>query len=138
MERPLLNDANIYPTDEVLACVLDKSSEVYQSFVSGLPKHKVDLEWRYYNDSKAWLGKATAKKKTVFWMSVWQGFFRVTFYFTEKTRIGIQNLTVSDEIKTKIENEPVMGKLIPLVFDISEKSQLDDVFALVAYKLSLK
>lgn len=138
MDRPLLNDATILPEDAVLEAVLKDCNKVYQEFEDQLPNYQIELEWRYYNDSKCWLGKSTTKKKTIFWLSVWQGFFRVSFYFTEKTRVGIMALPISDEVKIKIENEPVKGKLILLFFDISEKAQLKDVFTVIAYKQSCK
>ena len=138
MARPLLNDANTYPTDTILASILGDSGEAYQAFVSTLPEYQIELEWRFYNDGKSWLGKACSKKKTVFWLSIWQGFFKVSFYFTEKTRPGILSLSIADEIKTRITNEPVKGKLVSLVIDVSETAHLKDVFALISYKQSCK
>ncbi len=100
MVKPLLNDAHTYPANTVLASVLGNCVEVYQVFVSTLLEYKIELIWHYYNDGKAWLGKAIFNKKTVFWLSIWQGFFKVSFRFTEKTRLGIMDLPIADEIKT--------------------------------------
>lgn len=134
MEQQLLRQADVYPSDPVLAAALGDCHEAYQVLVSRLPEAQVQLEWRYYNDGKAWLGKAAAKKKTVFWLSVWQGFFRVSFFFTEKTRGGIQALPIADELKLRIQNEPARGKLIPLLVDVRRPDHLEDVFALISYK----
>ncbi len=138
MDRPLLNDADIYPTDAVLASVLGKCNEVYRTFADALPEYKIELGWRYYNDGKAWLGKAVYNKKTVFWLSIWQGFFKLSFYFTEKNRMGIMGLPVAEEIKTKAENGIIKGKLYSLVIDVSEPSHLKDVYTLISYKQSCK
>jgi hypothetical protein len=137
-DKPLLRDSEVFPSDEVIAAVLKDSFNAYHKFVGGLPDKKIDVEWRYYNDGKSWLAKGTSKKKTVFWLSAWNSFFRVSLFFTEKTRDGIQSLSVSDEIKRKIANEPVKGKLIALILDISNEAQLTDVATLVEYKQSLK
>ena len=136
MNRPLLNDADIYPSDSVLASVLCNSSEVYKIFVDTLLNYNIELQWHYYNDGKSWLGKAVSKKKTVFWLSIWQGFFKVSFYFTEKTRLGIINLPIAVEIKTSIENVPIKGKLINLTIEVSESTHLQDMFTLISYKQS--
>ena len=138
MDKPLLNDAHTYPTDAVLASVLGNCGDVYQAFVGTLPEYKIELEWRYYNDGKAWLGKAVSNKKTVFWLSIWQGFFKVSFHFSEKIRSGIINLPIADEIKTRMENEPVKGKLVSLTIEVSESADLKDVFTLISYKQSCK
>lgn len=138
MDKPLLNDANTYPSDTVLASVLGNCYEVYRSFTGALPEYKIELGWHYYNDGKAWLGKAVANKKTIFWLSIWQGFFKVSFHFTEKTRQGIMNLPVAEEIKTKMENGTVKGKLVSLVIDVSESAHLKDIYTLISYKKSCK
>lgn len=138
MERPSLNDANTYPTDEVLASVLGNCFEIYQVFVGALPKYQIELEWHYYNDGKSWLGKGVSKHKTIFWLSVWQDFFKVSFYFTEKTRLEIMSLPIADEIKTRMKSEPIKGKLVSLIIDVSESTHLNDVFTLISYKQSYK
>jgi hypothetical protein len=136
MERPLLNDADAYPEDAVLAAVLGSCYSAYQELVRALPDYQIAFEWRYYRDSKCWLGKAVSKKKTVFWLSVWPGFFKLSFFFTEKTRQGVQSLPVAEELKTRLENEPVKGKLVGLALEISESTQLKDAFTMISYKQS--
>lgn len=138
MDRPLLHDANTYPVDTILNAILGNCSAVYQTFVHTLPEYQIELEWRYYDDGKSWLGKAVSKKKTIFWLSVWQNFFKVSFHFTEKTCIGIINLPIVDEIKTSMVNAPIKGKLISLIIDVSETAHLKDVFTLISYKQSCK
>lgn len=138
MDKPLLNDANIYPTEEVIASVLGDSSLVFGPFEKSLSEYKIKLEWRFYNDYKAWLAKAVSNKKTVFWLSVWQGFFKLNFYFTDKTRQGITNLPVADEIKEKMATGPIKGKMVNLPFVISEQTDLKDVYTLISYKQSCK
>ena len=134
MERPLLNDGNQYPTDIMLASALGSSMDVYQAFIDSLLKYQIELEWHYYNDSKSWLGKAVSKKKTVFWLAVWQGFFKVSFHFSEKARLGIMNLLISFETKVHLENAPIKGKLVSVAIDVSDQGHLEDIFTLVSYK----
>jgi len=138
LERPLLNDGNQYPTDIILASVLGNSMEVYQAFVSNLSEYQIDLEWHYYNDSKSWLGKAVSKKKTVFWLSIWQGFFKVSFHFAGKTHLDIMNLPIAVDIKREIENAPIKGKLVSVAIKVSDKAHLDDIYTLMSYKQSCK
>ncbi len=138
MDKPLLNDAHIYPTDTVLTSILSNCIEVYQTFTGNLPEYGVKLEWRFYNDGNAWLSKGISKRKTVFWISIWQGFFKVSFHFTEKTRLGVMDLPIANEMKTRMKNEQVKGKLVSLIIDVSESTQLKDVFTLISYKQSCK
>ncbi|MCL2149725.1 MAG: DUF3788 domain-containing protein [Dehalococcoidia bacterium] len=136
-DRPLLCEPEIPPSEQRIADALKGSYHVYQKFVDSLPEKKIDLGWRYYNDTKAWLAKGTFRK-TVFWLSIWDGFFRISLYFTEKTRDGIQALPVSRVIKQKIAREPAIGKLIPLILELSSESQLANATTLIEYKQKLK
>ena len=130
MSIQLLTDEAIFPSEEILAIALDEIYPVYQSFCESLAAAQIDMEWRYYKDGKAWLCKCTCKKKTVLWLSVWEGYFQAGFFFTEKTRDGVPE---------HLQNfEPPVGKLLPLVMKISGEEQLGDLARLVFYKKNLK
>lgn len=134
--QKLLRDPGIYPSHEVLASALGENYRVYTAFVQKLPDIGVDLTWHYYNDGKSWLAKGTSKKKTVFWLSIWEGSFRTTIFFTEKTRTGIAGLAIDDKIKATMASEPVRGKLIPLMLSMPPTA-LGDAWSLITYKQSV-
>ena len=52
--------------------------------------------------------------------------------------MGIADLPVADEIKTKMENAPLKGKLVSLIIEISESAQIKDVLTLISYKKGCK
>ena len=122
----LLKDKDVQPTADVLDAVLGDRAEAYAKFLDRIADLGIALEWRYYNDSKAWLGKATHKKKTTFWLSVWKDYFQVGLFFTERTLP-----------KTSL-NEPAIGKLIPVVVKVRGEAELGELFELVEYKKNLK
>jgi len=136
--QQLLRDPDIDPSSEVLILALGESYGAYVAFSRKLPAFNIELTWQYYHDGKSWLAKGTHKKKTVFWLSVWEGLFRVTLFFTEKTRADAQALPISDRLKTSLAKEKARGKLVPLIVDIPSAAALDDVYHLIAYKQSLK
>ena len=94
------------------------------------------FEWRYYKDGKAWLCKITRKKKTVVWMSAWRDCLSLGFYFTEKTGSGIAKLDIDESLKHSYATEDSIGKLKPLVVQLSTSSQLPDLYTLLQYKIS--
>lgn len=137
----LLRDAEIFPSEEILKDALGKTVySVLESFITSVTNEEYGLtiEWRYYNDGKAWLGKIVYKKKTVLWLSVWEGFFKTSFYFTEKHLEAIAELNISDMIKEGFCKARPVGKLIPMVIDINKDEQLDDLLTIVRFKKSLK
>ena len=102
------------------------------------PEFELNPEWNYYNDGKAWLCKVSYRKKTVFWLSVWNTGIKTSFYFTEKTRQGVLELAISDEIKQRFRNATLIGKLIPLSMTILKEEHLSDLRKIIHYKKTLK
>lgn len=136
----LLREAEIEPTEKVLENFLGKDVLIVYRELLKIVTNEFDLEheWRFYKDGKAWLCKVVHKKKTIFWLSIWEKFIKTSFYFTEKTRSGIFDLPISGKIKEKFDNVESVGKLVPLIFDIEQREQLNDFREIVKYKKSLK
>jgi hypothetical protein len=140
METILLRDQQIPPTAEVLSESLGPVYSVYEAMLEAVTSADFDLvvEWNYYKDGKAWLCKVSFKKKTIFWLSVWEKHFKVSFYFTEKTKGEIETLDISDQIKKDFGQSKSIGKLIPLTLMIESEEQLPDLLKIIACKKGLK
>jgi hypothetical protein len=145
----LLKDPDIEPSSGVITTALGESNNTYIKFVKGLVDHGIQLEWRYYNDGKAWLAKGLYRwtgirggqnETTVFWLSIWDGFFRVTFYFPQGARADVLSLPLDSEVKMMVTDSQQMGKLkhFPVTFDLCSDEQLEAVFMLADFKKSLK
>lgn len=64
----LLQNPEIHPSDKVLEESLGKPVySIYKEFrqIITNDEYSLSMEWRYYNDGKAWLNKITYKKKTI-------------------------------------------------------------------------
>ena len=140
MEIQLLREEEILPEKEVIAKALQNANEVFEEFTDVItnPDFQLTPEWNYYKDGKAWLCKITFKKKTVCWLSVWNGFFKTSFFFTDKNSSGIIDMEINDTIKEDFKNAKAIGRLIPLVLSISKKEEIGDVLKIIEYKKSLK
>lgn len=148
-DKQLLRDPDIQPTNDVIAAALGQQYAVYRQFLGRVADSDVAPQWRYYNDGKAWLAKGsykwkssrgTDKEKTIFWLSIWDGFFRVSFYIAEKTQSGLQGLAVGENTRKIIEDAKPMGKLkfVPLVFEVRSDDLLADLGALINYQKSIR
>jgi hypothetical protein len=140
MDRPLLNDADQFPDDEVLAAHLGKAKPAWDAFAVEVEAllGRGAIEWRFYKDGGAWLCKVVHKKKTVCWASVWDRFFKVVFYFTAKNDADIAAMAIPDEIKQAYQDHAPIGKLKPLIVIVKTKKALDPIPLLVRYKAGLK
>lgn len=140
MDTISLKDKQVFPDDEVLNAVLGESFSAYAGLMKTVTGDELGLspQWNYYNDGKAWLCKVVFKKKTVFWLSVWEGYFKVAFYFTEKNCDAICGLDIAPEIKQAFMSANHIGKLIPLVVSVRSSDQLPDLLRIITYKKGLK
>ena len=128
-EEPLFRDENRRPTTEIIAEILGPANSTYTSFIEELEDHDIQVEWRYYHDGKTWLGKGlytwstirgTQKERNTFWLSIFDGFFKVTIYIPERVRTEALNLPLNHEVLKMIEDSKQIGKLkfFPLIFDL--------------------
>jgi len=140
METLLLRDEKILPTPEILEKTLGRNFSVFSKLMDAVTHPDVNLvpEWNYYKDGKAWLCKVVHKKKTIFWLSVWDNCFKVAFYFTEKNFDGVENLDIDQEIKDDFFNAKPIGKLIPMILQVKCEKQLDNILKISIFKKSLK
>jgi uncharacterized protein DUF3788 len=139
METMILKDPAVSPSATVLKNALKTTYSTYQELITAISAKGFDLapQWQYYRDGKAWLCKVQYKKKTVFWLSVWDKYFKVVFYFTEKHFESIKQLDIDDKIKEKFVNGKAIGKMFPLAIKIEKTSQLRDVLRIIDYKKSV-
>lgn len=105
MDKPVLSDPSIFPTEEVLFSHLGKAKPSYvllfqfnhESFPEFVER------WKYYNDGKSWLLNVSRKKKTLFWLSVKDGSFRTTFYLNAKAAQLVPGSKIAKELKDQFE-----------------------------------
>lgn len=134
----LLKDAGVVPSDDVLTDVMGKKLfAIYKNVHLLLSEMEVAGEWQYYKDQKAWLFKIQHKNKTVAWLSLWEGYMQVTFYFTAKTGPAVLQLPINGEIKNAFQLSKPVGKLIPLVLEVYSNKQLANLGKIMEYKLTI-
>ena len=137
MEKQLLREPEIFPSKEVLKNLLGDVYDVFEELETQLTQDEFALtfDWYYYKDSKAWLCKVAHKKKTVFWLSVWDGFFKTSFFFLGRHLEGITALQINENNFTMGKE---WGKMIPLVFNICKHEQIEDLLKMVEFKKKAK
>lgn len=148
--QQLLRNPDIQPTSDVISEALGEAYGAYTKFVCELERHDIQLVWHYYTDGKAWLAKGLhtwtgarggQNQTTAFWLSIWDGFFKVTIYVPQKARADLLNLPLDDETKQIIANSNILGeklKFFPLVFELNSEKMLESVYTLADFRKSIK
>ncbi len=136
----MLTDPRVFPDDSIIAQALGKTHPLWRTFFQELhaAHPALEAEWRYYNDGKRWLMKVTHKKKTVVWLGIQDGHFRITAYLTEKARAAVEASDLSDDCKEQFAHSKRYGKLIAVSVPFKKKGAVKEGLALVGLKLSLK
>ena len=145
--RQLLRDPGVPPTNEIIADALGAAYKAYVKFLEELETYGITLmDWRYYNDGKSWLSKGEYKRvtprgakkvKPLFWLSIWDGLFKTSFFFGFDVREELLILPLSQQAKELINNAKPMGKtmrFIPVVLEISDEGHLNDVYILSEFR----
>lgn len=138
MERQILINPQLSPTPELLQEALGDNYVNFDAVITMLTERGVVAQWNYYKDGKSWLCKAQYKKKTILWLSVWNDCFKLSFFFTEKTKVDIESLEISPAIKERFNQQKAAGKLIPLIIDVRDCTLLSDIEQIVEYKMRCK
>ena len=137
MNTPVLNDASQFPAEEIIFAWLGKTGSLWSSLFNYIRETypEINSEWRYYRDGKSWLLKVTRKLKTVFWLSVIKGAFRITFYFGDTARDLIMKSSLSDELQEQYNHKTGLRAVTVIV---KNKKNINSVKELIDIKLRLK
>lgn len=150
LNKQLLRNPDIEPTDTVLKESLVDAYSIYHQFLDLLKQYDIDFVWRYYPDGKTWLAKGiyhwigkrgSNKEMTLFWCSIWEGYFKIVLYIPEDKRNEILNLSIDNELKNVISEIKRMGdkfRTLPIVFDINSDEHFDSMFKIIEYKKGIK
>ncbi|MDX9789522.1 MAG: DUF3788 family protein [Candidatus Kapaibacterium sp.] len=133
-----LRDQDKYPDEELLSTILKESFSAYKNLLRLFDKYDLNYQWRYYHDGKAWLCKVQKKKKTIVWMSAWNGFMQASIYISEKYVDKLYELNISNDLKEKFRNTKNVGKSLPCTFNIIDNEILIDFEIVMNYKLMCK
>ena len=131
-----LNERDIYPSDEVIQDFLGEVFDVWKELETQLYQDKfaISFEWFYIAKKKLWQCQVRHWQTPVFWLSVWMGFFKIQFNFTEKELKAILEMDVSEQIKKDISRSKPKGKTCRVFLKIKKHEQLDDVLKIVKAK----
>ncbi len=140
MEQPVLSDASQFPSEEVIFSHIGRAKVLWVSLFEHIRADHPDFaaEWRYYRDGKSWLLKVTQKKKTIFWLSIIDGSFRTTFYFTERAEEALMSSDLSDELKGRFKSGKQYNKIRGVTVVYAEKKNIEEAKILIAIKLRIK
>jgi len=136
---PLSDPAKI-PDDKLIFSLIGEKKKFWQAVLKFVSDNYSDMEggWRYYNDGKQWLFKMVQKKKTIFWGTILEGAFKITFYFGGKAEPVIVASDLPDNVKQQYLTGPRYGKIRAISILVNDLSDVSVIKKLIPVKVKLK
>jgi len=134
-----MTDPSVVPDDAIIKSLVgDKFSLWHSVLADAMSTYSgIEGEWRYYNDGKQWLFKMVLKKKTIFWASVLNDSFRVTFYFGGKYEDQVINSGIPSGLKKDFAEHKGFGKIKPVTVTLTEHADVNTILELIRLKSKL-
>ena len=136
----LFSDPDVKPDQKLIFSKIGSKEKLWQALMSFMSENYKESEgtWNYYNDGKRWLFKMVLKKKTIFWATVLEGAFRITFYFGGKAEPVIVASDLSDNAKQQYLTGPRYGKIRAITILVNDISDVSMIEKIIAIKVKLK
>jgi hypothetical protein len=133
MEPLILTDKTITPNDELVFSIIGENRVHWQKLISIVKAKYPDAQeqWNYYNDGKCWLFRMIRKKKTLFWIGILEGTFRITFYFGDKAEPIIEMSDLPDNMKEDFKNGKRFGKIRAISMRVQHAENIENAIKLV-------
>lgn len=140
MEPIVLTDKFVTPNEELVFSIIGDKSVFWKMIINYLHDNHPDISevWKYYNDGKSWLFRTIKKKKTIFWIGVIEGTFRITFWFGDKAEPLLLNSDLPERLINDFGNAKRYGAIRPVTFTMTDSEDVECVKKLIEIKLKLK
>ncbi len=135
-----LTDKDTYPTDDYISTILGERMSLWRSITDYMTANYAGSagKWNFYNDGKRWLFKMEHKKKTVFWGTLLNDSFRITFYLGNKAETIIAESDLPDVIKEDFKTAKRYGQIRPVTLMVNDKTDVNNVYKMIVLKSKAK
>ncbi len=92
-------------------------------------------EWKYYGVKNGWVLKTLLKKRNLFFIVIYDGYFRISFVFGDKAVDSVMKSNVSDNNKKSLSDAKKYAEGRGISFDIFDNKHLNDIKKLIEIKV---
>ena len=92
-------------------------------------------EWKFFGKKGGWILKILLKKRNLFFIGIYEGYFRITFVFGEKAFKVIMDSDLSAELKSYMEGARKYAEGRGLSITVDGPAYLEDIKKLIRIKI---
>ena len=92
-------------------------------------------EWKFYGKKLGWTLKTFLKKRNLFFISIYDGYFRIGFVFGDKAVKRVLESDIDPSLKTELEEARKYAEGRGIAIRVDNAECLDDVKEMVRIKV---
>ena len=137
MEENVFYDKSVKPDDKSLVEILGETGIFWEAIKKHLKDEYSDVneEWKFYNQKSGWIFKLIRKKRAIFYLTPFEGYFRLTFWMGDKAVAEVEKSDLSENIINTLKNAKKYreGRSIQIYVRLPE--DFENVRKLIAIKV---
>ena len=126
------------PTETELTKALGPSRQVWQQLLSELAEQVgvMTTEWKCYSVKMGWAVRVMRGKRTVLWLSPFQGCFGVTFIFGAKAMTALEKCKLPKRITRILSEAPKYPEGTGVLLQVKSAREISTLKKLAAIKVA--
>jgi hypothetical protein len=93
-------------------------------------------EWKFYGVKYGWNLKKFLKKRNLFFIGIYEGFFKISFVFGESAFHAVMESDISADLKTALSQARKYAEGRGLSIDVHDDTSLNDIKKLLQIKVN--
>ena len=138
MSVSVFSNKEIEPDDSLLESELGSSKDFLNEIIRHIQKvyGEARPEWKHYGAKTGWLLKVFYKKRNLFFVVPFKGFFKVSFVFGDKAVENVMSSALPDKIKQELMSARKYAEGRGLQVEVKIKQDVECVLELVRIKMN--
>ena len=138
MSTRLFMDKSPQPDENQLKKVLANNANLWEDIRAHLDQTygNIHLEWKYYSAKSGWTLKVIHKKRNLFFLVPYDGYFLVAFVFGDRAVALVQSSDLLSTLKEDLMNARKYAEGRGLRFEVHTSADIENINKLVHIKLS--
>ena len=92
-------------------------------------------EWKFYGVKTGWLLKTFFKKRNLFFISIYDGYFKISFTLGEKVVNNILIADISQELKDELANSKKYAEGRVLTIKVNSSQHIEGIKKIIGFKI---
>jgi hypothetical protein len=125
------------PTDEMVLEKIGSNFDHLQTIRDHIRETLGDTteEWKFYGQKHGWTLKKFYKKRNLFFMGVYDGYFQMGFLFGERACQAVMNSGISENLKAELKGARKYAEGRGLRIRVDGPGHLEDIRELIRIKV---